>query len=152
MRQSWESQDVVFYRNEEHCSKRRHSLETPHLNVQLQSHEISEHHNQTAEEKAIIRNPQLFGLGIVLFELAYQTPLPDLHVEYQTSHLKGSKVEDYLLADILSKSCVLSAELGVRYKEIVRKCLVCDFDEVMIFPIQLFKVCSISMSSVSLRN
>jgi len=99
-----------------------------------------------------MRNPHLFGLGIVLLELAYQTPLPDLHVEYKTAHVKGSKVGDYLLANILSNSCVLSAELRVRYKEVVCKCLACDFGQGDDFLIQRFQDCSISMSSVSLRS
>jgi hypothetical protein len=127
---SFESSNVVFYSSNDDVETRRLSLKTPHLNVQMQTHEAENNRIENdLEETALIRNPHLFGLGIVLLELAFQTPLSDLHSEYpayQSMHSKG-KVRDYILADRISRDNVISRELGAKYKEIVRKCLACDF-------------------------
>jgi len=126
----FESSNVVFYSKGDDMETRRLSLNTPHLDVQMHSHEGGSNEiGDSLEETALIRNPHLFGLGIVLLELAFQTSLSDLHLEfpaYQSLHSQG-KVRDYVLADKMSRDNIISRELGAKYKEIVRKCLACDF-------------------------
>lgn len=122
MRIPWESNDVVFFSSELNTIRQRPSLEAPHLNVQM--HKSHTKTSPSPEERAFIRNPQLFGLAIVLLELAYQTSLQDLDTKINANTL-GSKLGDYVLVDKLSRC--MSEELGIAYKQIVRKCLACDF-------------------------
>jgi hypothetical protein len=130
MQLPWESGDVVFFNSTLDSvstkQRQRSSLEAPHLNVQM--HKCTVNGSPTSpEEQAFIRNPHLFGLAIVLLELAYQTPLQDLNTEFERANnaMPNSKLGNYVLADRLSRC--MSEELGIAYKEVVRKCLTCDF-------------------------
>jgi len=78
-------------------------------------------------------NPYIFGLGVILLELAYQEPFCSLCLreelcQGEDSYISNSQESiqsDFFFADQLSKN--LSAEIGMPYSRMVRKCLACDF-------------------------
>lgn len=121
----WRSTDVFFLVDIGEDNKGPLLME-PHLSVQMRNEE-PESNEMSPEERAIIRNPQLFALGILLLELAYQTSLEDLHLEYQTEIGSSPIFKDFFLANRLTKDGCMSREFGVTYKEAVRRCIECDF-------------------------
>jgi hypothetical protein len=74
-----------------------------------------------------VRNPYLFGLGIILIELARQAPLSTFRERSELSNTQESQFSDFVIADRVSKS--LGSSLGVSYAKVVRKCIGCDFGE-----------------------
>lgn len=78
----------------------------------------------TTPNPLVVRNRLLFGLGIVLIELAYQKPLTALIDPLDQIDTAPQDVP-YRAADRLSKR--VSSILGANYAEAVRKCVHCDF-------------------------
>ncbi|EXJ86596.1 hypothetical protein A1O3_03549 [Capronia epimyces CBS 606.96] len=72
----------------------------------------------------VVRNRLLFSLGIMLLELAFHKPLVELMVEGDRD-LAYSGNTEYLAAERLARQ--VSAHMGPRYAEVVRKCIHCDF-------------------------
>jgi hypothetical protein len=74
----------------------------------------------------MIRNPYTFTLGIILIELAHQTPWQRLEDE---NHFD----EDDILVtkfDLVDRLAVgMTTLYGCDYKRIVQKCINCDFGE-----------------------
>jgi hypothetical protein len=134
LKASWRSNDIVFFGS----SSPIISLAHPHLTVELcspksahprlhQKKDTSLTRNSTVEGQGYIRNMYLFNLGVVLLELAYQTPLQSLRASSDLNNGSESRHTDFFVADRLSKT--MATSLGVRYAKIVRKCLGCDFGE-----------------------
>lgn len=73
----------------------------------------------------IIRNPVLFGLGIMFLELAFQAPLGALQhsIDFKRGETQG--FAEYFTAQRLVEHC--SAMISQSYQSIVKKCLYCDF-------------------------
>jgi hypothetical protein len=154
LKESWRSEDVVFFgENTISILKPEHpDMKTPHLNVRVRT--MPGKSNSTATNNSFLNtNPYTFGLGILLLELAYQTPFNDLRLLDSSDSLSLSSspppslppsrtssftlssatyactnpIDDFSLADRLSRS--LSSEMGVPYARMVRKCLACDFGQ-----------------------
>lgn len=102
MRLPWASKDIVFFGSEPDLSSdlRRSSLGEPHLNVQIHNSEIAI--SLSAAEKALIPNLHLFGLAVVLLELANQAPLREPSINNEGTTADGAHLENYILADVLS--------------------------------------------------
>lgn len=82
-----------------------------------------------------IRNPLLVRLGVMLMELAYQAPLSMLaapagyhtELEYRRTGSPSTQsiLRDYHTAKLHCED--VSRVMGVKYMEVVQKCLDCDF-------------------------
>ena len=72
----------------------------------------------------LIRNRLLFGLGVMMLELAFQEPLARLRRSQDLDQYQGQNT-DYFTADRIRHQA--SAYLGPRYAEVARKCIQCDF-------------------------
>jgi hypothetical protein len=130
LKSCWRSDDVVFFGTAASSA----SLTSPHLNVQVRKSSrpdvkaTSHGSNVPSNEcQGFIRNPYLFGLGVILIELAHQAPLSSLRTDRDLTNGFESKHTDFFVADRLSKS--MGSSLGVSYAKVVRKCLGCDFGE-----------------------
>lgn len=125
LKDSWRSDDVVFFGADAEST----TLTSPHLNVQVgKSNQIKSSENSTAlDTNLFVRNPYLFGLGIILIELARQAPLSTFRERSELSNTQESQFSDFVIADRVSKS--LGSSLGVSYAKVVRKCIGCDFGE-----------------------
>ncbi len=72
----------------------------------------------------VVRNHLLFSLGVMLLELAFQKPLVEMIRASDKDSAHAGNAE-YLAADRLSRQ--VSNHMGVRYAEVVRKCIHCYF-------------------------
>ncbi|KAG9236171.1 hypothetical protein BJ875DRAFT_457186 [Amylocarpus encephaloides] len=74
----------------------------------------------------MIRNPHTFALGVILIELAYQAPLDDLRKLFKNVESDDLGLDsEFYLADTISSA--MTSQLGKGYKEVVYKCINCDF-------------------------
>jgi hypothetical protein len=71
-----------------------------------------------------IHNYDLFNLGVMLLELAFQKSLREMRIDADIDSTSEFHT-DYFTAHRLQSS--LSRKLGTRYAEIVRQCIYCDF-------------------------
>jgi hypothetical protein len=130
LKDSWRSDDVIFFGADAEST----TLTAPHLNVQVgKSHKYSqlksgsENSTTTLDTHPFVRNPYLFGLGVILIELARQAPLSSFRERRELPNTPDTQISDYVIADRVSKS--LGSSLGVSYAKVVRKCIGCDFGE-----------------------
>ena len=133
-------------------------MKTPHLNVRVRTPPGK--FNSVATNNSFLNtNPYTFSLGIILLELAYQTPFNDLRLLGRSDPLSLSSSSSPSLAPSRTSSVTLSSsssstattyacttpiddfsladwlsrtlssEMGVPYARMVRKCLACDFGQ-----------------------
>ena len=126
LKMSWRSDDIFFFGVSEEVSlDRAPNLSAPHLNVRVRQPDGQLSRSSTFSQPSLIVNPLLFGLGIVLLEIAYSSTLRDLQ---QPSDLEGgqeTRYTEFFTAKRLVSS--IGREMGSTYGTIVKKCLNCDF-------------------------
>lgn len=130
---SWNGDDILFYGIEvpqnqssystsnKPCSQEE--IPEPYLKIKVSNNDTRSYtsRSQTPQQQTPpIRNPYLFRLGIVLLEIAHQTPL---HIIGR--RLQEANSSEFDIADHYSKT--VGSLLGPRYAKIVRRCLGCDF-------------------------
>jgi hypothetical protein len=71
-----------------------------------------------------VRNKQLFALGVILIELAYEAPLHSLQKPTDVASHDDQNT-DYYIADRVRLT--VSSMLGPTYADLIRKCIHCDF-------------------------
>ena len=121
---SWRSDDIYFFGIEEKTSAQESpSLSAPYLNVPIKGPNSSSTHASIFPP--FVRNPILFGLGVVLLEIGYAKTLRDLQQPRDRQDGGQDYFTEYFTATRLASS--ISRELGSKYREIVTKCLFCDF-------------------------
>lgn len=130
LKDSWCSDDVVFFGTDALST----TLASPYLNAKVSkshkhaleagvdSSKISAH-----DSFPYVRNPYLFGLGVILIERARQAPLSTFREKRAVSNSHENKFSDYVIADRVSR--LLAPSLGRSYAKVVRKCLGYDFGE-----------------------
>lgn len=128
LKHSWRSSDVVFFGQNPSSM----TLTTPHLNVRIgkgnQLHLTgTEKISIDGMNRGFIRNPYMFGLGVILIELAYQAPLSSLRKAEDSVDDQENKYTDFFTANRVSR--LMGSSLGVSYAKVVRRCLGCDFGE-----------------------
>jgi hypothetical protein len=72
----------------------------------------------------LVRNPDIFALGVLLLELAFEAPLHSLQKPTDVASHEDQNT-DYYIADRVRLT--VSSMLGTRYADLVRKCIHCDF-------------------------
>ena len=122
---SWRSGDIYFFGvNEKSIMTGSCSLSCPHLNVRVRGPDGLMARSSAVPPRAFAPNPVLFGLGVVLTELAYTAPLQSL--QQPSDHENGeNKYTEFFVAKRLGSS--IGREMGSTYGKIVKKCLQCDF-------------------------
>ncbi|MCJ1466393.1 hypothetical protein MMC07_005012 [Pseudocyphellaria aurata] len=126
LKMSWRSKDILFFDRDEQCVPDGKLLLTePHVNVKVNGPD--EHHSPMSnlETRNIVRNPLLFGLGVVFIEIANSSTLRRLQLPLDLDDGEENQYTEYHLAKRLA-SCV-GRELGASYGKIVNKLLFCDF-------------------------
>lgn len=124
LKTSWRSDDIFFFGlDEDLVLERASALSKPHLNVKVKGPNGQLSRSSTFPQQSIISNPVLFGLGIVLLEIAFSSTLRSL----QQSDDLGQETEytEFFTAKRLVGS--IGREMGSTYGTIVKKCLYCDF-------------------------
>ncbi|KAE8445293.1 hypothetical protein EG329_013531 [Mollisiaceae sp. DMI_Dod_QoI] len=123
----WSSEDVIFFGNEFIATQKRPSIANPHLKVQINNKQLITSPTSNVDGETFSpRNPHLFALALLLFEIGYQTSIKDLHIQFRSAGTRSDKQRDYNLVHKVCKN-FMSAKTGIPYKVIVYKCLNCDF-------------------------
>lgn len=74
-----------------------------------------------------VRNSTLFGLGVMLLEIAFEAPIQTMRIASDCRQGYPVATTDLYTAHRQSKE--VATCLGVKYSEIVTKCLHCDFGQ-----------------------
>jgi hypothetical protein len=96
----------------------------PHIAVRVRDLQYAPpSRSPTFPLQGLARNPVLYGLGILLLELAYSAPLPTL--------MKSSGTADMTAFDewkaVQRLAARVSGQLGPTFAGVVRRCLFCNF-------------------------
>lgn len=123
----WRSEDVLFFyvdpstRGVEEIK----SFNAPYMNVSVKGINGPLSRVPTfPTTRSFVQNPLLFDLGVMLLELAFQAPLRQLQKPVDLENGQEDMHTEFFTAKRLCRS---SMQLGLRYKEVARKCIHCDF-------------------------
>lgn len=126
LKTSWRSDDIFFFGlDEDLVLERASALSKPHLNVKVKGPNGQLSRSSTFSQPNIISNPVLFGLGIVLLEIAFSSTLRSLQQSDDLDGGQETKYTEFFTAKRLVRS--IGREMGSTYGTIVKKCLQCDF-------------------------
>lgn len=124
----WRSSDI-FFRVEDIATLagddvRQTHRTLPHIAVRVRDLQYAPpSRSPTFPLQDLARNPVLYGLGILLLELAYSAPLPTL--------IKSSVTADMTAFDewkaVQRLAARVSGQLGPTFASVVRRCLFCNF-------------------------
>lgn len=123
------TQDSECSRTSEHSDELRTVLKSSTESTMTGS-EFSRSSSSRSVRNVTIRNSMLYGLGVMLLELAFEAPIQALPTPLalrrgRTAALHSQQIEEYEKA----KNLCLGAPstLGPQFSKIIRKCLDCDF-------------------------
>ncbi|KAJ5769462.1 hypothetical protein N7520_004021 [Penicillium odoratum] len=71
-----------------------------------------------------VRNPVLFGLGVMLLELAFQAPLSSLERSTELQGEESDFIEYFTACRVVEFS---HAKISKSFKDVIKRCLYCDF-------------------------
>jgi hypothetical protein len=124
LNKAWRSDDVHFFGSHDSLLQQEHVL--PYMSTSIRaSNSSTQSQPRSSDYHYIIRNPVLFGLGVMFLELAYQAPLRTLQQPVDLKKGETQGFADYFTAHRLADHsyCMVSP----RFKIIIKKCLHCDF-------------------------
>lgn len=120
----WRSEDVLFFYSTRGLEGIK-SFNAPYMNVSVKSMNRPLSRVPTfPTTRSFVQNPLLFDLGVMLLELAFQAPLRHLQKPIDLDNGQEDMHTEFFTAKRLCRS---SMQLGLRYKEVARKCIHCDF-------------------------
>ena len=125
LRTNWSSSDILLYGIDLQMNADRAQSNEPYLNVAVKGPMAPLSRSSTFPTRTLIRNHLIFGLGVMLLELAYQAPLLSLQKATDVDAHEESNTL-YYVADRVRFAT--SKQIGsLRYAEVARKCVQCDF-------------------------
>lgn len=125
LRNSWGSSDVLFQLQQPSSTGPIEDLKEPFVDVPVRDPTAATTSVHTTTCYPFAPNDFLFGLGVMLLELAYQKPLRSMQQPCDVANSQDERHTLFFTAKRMSR--LVSAKSGSRYGEIVRKCLACDF-------------------------
>jgi hypothetical protein len=125
IRNSWSSSDVLFQLQSPPSLGQIEELKEPFVDVSVRDMTVATSGGQPTTCYPFAPNDFLFGLGVMLLELAFQKPLRSMQQPCDVASSQDERHTLFFTAKRMSR--LVSAKSGSRYGEIVRKCLACDF-------------------------
>lgn len=126
LKMAWRSEDIFFFdHNEQSVPEGKLHLTAPHVNVKVKGPDGQLSRSSTSAARSPVRNPLLFGLGIVLIEIANTATLEGLRQPSDLENGQENQYTEYYVAKRLASS--LGRDMGASYAKIVKKLLYCDF-------------------------
>ncbi|MCJ1426288.1 hypothetical protein MMC29_004191 [Sticta canariensis] len=123
---SWRSEDIFFCgSDEDSMPKGKLLLTAPHVNVKVNRPAKQLSQTSTSKSRDFIRNHLLFGLGVLLIEIANSSTIQGLQQPSDLEDGRENQHTEYHVAKRLANS--LGREMGASYGKIVQKLLHCDF-------------------------
>lgn len=125
LNKAWRSDDVQFFGPHDSLLKEAQDV-LPYMTTSVRSRNSSmKSQPPSSDYHLFIRNPVLFGLGVMLLELAYQAPLRVLQQPVDLEKGETQGFTDYFTAHRLVDDSYRMVSKS--FKVIINKCLHCDF-------------------------
>ncbi|KAG7005327.1 hypothetical protein G7Y79_00020g048550 [Physcia stellaris] len=122
---TWRSQDVVFFGQQKDLSNRDiPNFSSPHLNVKVRGPN-GQDSQAVCHSRHLAPNSVLFGLGVMLLEIAYSATLQSLQQPCDLVNGIENEFTEFFTSKRLANS--IGREMGSSYSKIVKKLLQCDF-------------------------
>ncbi len=125
LQNTWSSRDVLFQLQSSSSTGQIDILQEPFVDISVRGSTVAVHNGHPTTCYPFAPNDFLFGLGVMLLELAYQKPLGSMQQPCDVANSQDESHTLFFTAKRMSR--LVSAKSGSRYGEIVRKCLACDF-------------------------
>lgn len=122
LKSSWNSNEVFLYGTD---TTSVGPMNGPYIDVSVKGPHGPLSRASTLPCRTFAPNAFMFGLGVMLLELAFEAPLRTMQRPIDSDSDQDERYIEFFIAKRLSK--IVSRPLGSKYAEIVRKCLQCDF-------------------------
>ncbi|KAJ5438354.1 uncharacterized protein N7458_009352 [Penicillium daleae] len=125
LKKVWSSKDVYFFDDHDTSLQKRRPI-LPYVTASVQAASSSARSQaRLPDYHHIIRNPVLFGLGVMFLELAFQAPLGTLQepIDLEKGETWGF-VEYFTAHRVVEQS---HSKVSTSFKKIIKQCLHCDF-------------------------
>ena len=126
LQNTWRSGDILFFDIDEKSLGHDppSSLSAPHVDVKVKGPDSTLARVSNFPPEQLAPNPLLFGLGILLLEIAYMATLQSLLQPQEVSR-SDNRYAEFFGARRLAG--IVGREMGSRYGKITQKCLGCHF-------------------------
>ena len=125
LRTCWRSEDVYFFSDEVVAGQEPAVLTSPHLNARVRGPDGQLSRSSTFPPHTLARNPLLFGLGVVLLEIAYSSTLDSLQRPNDVDSSRKDLYTEFFVARRLASSG--HSDMGGSYHKVVERLVECDF-------------------------
>ena len=125
LRTSWRSEDVYFFGDEAVAVQDQTVLTSPHLNVRVRGPNGQLSRSSAFPAHTLARNPLLFGLGVVLLEIAYCSTLERLQRPVDLDSSQKDLYTEFFVARRLASSGY--SDMGGSYHKVIERLVECDF-------------------------
>ncbi|KAJ5667317.1 hypothetical protein N7507_003181 [Penicillium longicatenatum] len=125
LKKTWRSDDIHFFGDGSSLQPMPENLLNIAMATSVQREDVPiERQPQASNYHHVVRNPVLFGLGVMFLELAYEAPLKALQkpIDLEKGDMQG--FADYFTAHRVADS---NRKVTGSFKAIIKKCLHCDF-------------------------
>jgi hypothetical protein len=122
LKSSWNSNEVFLYGTD---ATTMGPMNSPYIDVSVKGPHGPLSRASTLPCRTFAPNAFMFGLGVMLLELAFEAPLRTMERPIDSDSDQDERYIEFFIAKRLSK--IASRPLGPKYAKIVRKCLQCDF-------------------------
>lgn len=127
--QPWKSDDIYFLESTEGALLKEpyQSLSEPHIKVPIReptSGSLLGGGQTSSTTEHLAPNVLLYNLGVILLELAFNTPIKEL-LQAPDLSSDGLSQSEFIVARRLAN--IVSRHMGLKYGEIVKKCIGCHF-------------------------
>jgi hypothetical protein len=122
LKNSWNSKEVFLYGTD---ATTVGPMNGPYIDVSVKGQHGPLSRASALPCRTFAPNSFMFGLGVMLLELAFEAPLRTMQRPIDSNGDQDERYIEFFIAKRLSK--IASRQLGPKYAEIVRKCLQCDF-------------------------
>lgn len=120
LNRAWRSEDIHFFDSPDP------SVEQPqHVCAYMTSSVSTESLPASPAYPRLIRNPVLFGLGVMFLELAFQVPLAALARSIDREEGGKPDFDEYFTARRVVEFS--HGKISKSFKEVIKRCLYCDF-------------------------
>ena len=128
---TWRSQDILVSKlldsSGDSGDPHLRDLASLYTNVPIKCTKSKPTQNRESERYPFSANSFLFGLGVIMLEIAFEKPLRSMRHSADFDQCLDDRHTDFFTARRLSATDLASTEMGIPFSRIVDKCIFCNF-------------------------